>query len=260
MRLLVLSDLHHELWRDRAPAINPGLSRPDAVILPGDIDTGAKAVQWAAETFPGIPVLYVDGNHEPYGHSLENTQADIAAACQATGNVHFLNCGEHQIGSIRFLGASMWTDFRLFGDDQRQDAMREADASMNDYKRIRLASKGFRKLRAADTARIHATHKSWLRQKLAEPFSGRTVVITHTAPSMLSVTPEYATDPLSASFASNLDDLVEQADLWIHAHMHHSVDYLVGKCRVVCNPCGYPMKDGSMENKAFNPAFIVEID
>ena len=32
MRLLVLSDLHHELWRELAPRIDPALSRPDAVI------------------------------------------------------------------------------------------------------------------------------------------------------------------------------------------------------------------------------------
>ena len=44
MRILLLSDLHHELWREKAPAIDPGVSRPDIVILAGDIDTGAKAV------------------------------------------------------------------------------------------------------------------------------------------------------------------------------------------------------------------------
>lgn len=48
MRLLILSDLHHELWRDQAPIIDPSVSKPDAVILAGDINTGAKAVTWAA--------------------------------------------------------------------------------------------------------------------------------------------------------------------------------------------------------------------
>jgi predicted phosphodiesterase len=41
MRILLLSDLHHELWRERAPEITPSVSRPDFVILAGDIDTGA---------------------------------------------------------------------------------------------------------------------------------------------------------------------------------------------------------------------------
>jgi predicted phosphodiesterase len=64
MRLLVLSDLHHELWRERAPQIDPAVNNPDVVILAGDINTGAKAVDWAACTFPGLPVMYVHGNHE----------------------------------------------------------------------------------------------------------------------------------------------------------------------------------------------------
>ena len=50
MRLLILSDLHHELWRDQAPIIDPSISKPDAVILAGDINTDAKAVAWAAQT------------------------------------------------------------------------------------------------------------------------------------------------------------------------------------------------------------------
>jgi Icc-related predicted phosphoesterase len=100
---------------------------------------------------------------------------------------------------------------------------------MTDYKRIRLAKKGYRKLRAADTAQFHAIEKSWLTKKLEEPFEGQTVVITHMAPSMQSVTDQFAHDLASASYASRLEDLAEKADLWIHGHMHDSFDYLIGK-------------------------------
>ena len=74
----------------------------------------------------------------------------------------------------------MWTDFRLFGDDERPACMREAEAVMIDYKRIRLAKQRYRKLRAANTAQFHAIEKSWLTKKLDEPFEGQTVVITVT--------------------------------------------------------------------------------
>ena len=57
MRLLILSDLHHEIWREHAVVIDPAISKPDVVILAGDIDLGARAVDWAARTFPGLPVL-----------------------------------------------------------------------------------------------------------------------------------------------------------------------------------------------------------
>lgn len=259
MRILILSDLHLEIWRERAPSIDPDVSKPDVVVLAGDIDIGAKAVPWAAATFPGVPVLYVHGNHEAYGKKLEEVHADILAACHSAGHVHFLNCGEFVLGPVRFLGAALWTDFRLFGDDERQASMRAAEAVMTDYQRIRLAQNGYRKLRAADTAKFHALQKSWLRQKLDEPFDGHTVVISHMAPSMQSVPDQYAHDPVSAAYASRLEDIAEKADLWIHGHTHASVDYQIGPCRVVCNPCGYMTRAGQAENPQFDPNFVIEL-
>lgn len=259
MRILIVSDLHHELWLEHAPTIDPSVSRPDIVVLAGDINTGSKAVHWAATTFPGLPVLYVHGNHEAYGRNLQDTQAEIREACEATANVHFLDCDEYILGDVRFLGATLWTDFRLFGDASRAASMREAESVMTDYKRIRLSEKGYRKLRSADTARFHSLHRSWLTKKLDEPFVGSKVVITHMAPSLRSVAERFSSDLTSASYASRLDCLVEKADLWIHGHMHDSFDYCIGACRVVCNPCGYKTRNGTAENEQFDPGFVVEL-
>lgn len=258
MRLLILSDLHHELWREFAPRIDPARSRPDAVILAGDIDSGARGVAWAERTFPGLPVFYVHGNHEGYGHDLDTVQLEMEAASQAAGNVLVLNCGEQIIGNVRFLGATLWTDFRLFGDDTRHAAMQECEALMNDYRRIGLAAKS-RKLNASDTAQFHARQRHWLERKLDQPFAGKTVVVTHMAPSMRSVAGRFRTMPVSAAYASRLESLVERADLWVHGHMHTSFDYTVGKCRVLCNPCGYMTRGGTPENPRFDPDFIVDV-
>jgi len=260
MRLLVLSDLHHELWRDETPQGDLALSRPDAVILAGDIDTGTRAVAWAATTFAGLPVLYVHGNHEGHGHHLDKVRQELRAACAATPNVHFLAADTHVItdqagNAVRFLGATLWTDFRLLGDDTRQAAM----PVMNDYKRIRLAGMGFRKLRAADTAMFHAQQKAWLARELAQPFEGRSVVISHMAPSLLSVDDAFGSEGCSPAYASRLDDLAAQADLWVHGHIHASRDYRIGPCRVVANPCGYKTRSGTPQNPQFNPNFIVDL-
>jgi hypothetical protein len=50
-----------------------------------------------------------------------------------------------------------------------------------------------------------------------------------------------------------------RADLWVHGHMHESSDYQIGQCRVVCNPCGYMTRSGTVENRRFDPNFIVEL-
>lgn len=259
MRLQILSDLHLEAWGDTAPFGNPAISQPDVVVLAGDIHAGNKAVSWAAQHFAGIPVLYVHGNHEAYGKNLEDMQADIARTCEATENVHFLNASEYQIGEIRFLGATLWTDFCLFGEEHLPYTLKEAEDLMPDYQRITLAEQGYRKLLPTDTRKIHAKQKSWLNKRLNAPFVGRTVVVSHMAPSLQSVSPRYADDLLSAAFASQLDELAQKADLWIHGHMHESFDYQLGKCRVICNPCGYPLHSGRMENAAFDPDLIVDL-
>lgn len=261
MRLLILSDLHLEIRRNDPLPLRWDLeaSRPDAVILAGDIDTGARAVPWAAQTFAGLPVLYVAGNHEAYGHELSAVERELRQACAATANVHFLNCDQHVIGNVRFLGATLWTDFALFGMPQQAAAMAQAEEVMTDYRRITLAAPVTRALRAADTAQLHARHKAWLTARLDEAWDGATVVITHMAPSMRSVAARYADDLTSASFASPLDALAAKPDLWIHGHMHDAFDYPVGPGRVVCNPCGYLLRGGGNENAAFNAGFIVEL-
>jgi predicted phosphodiesterase len=259
MRLLVLSDLHLEQWRQYAPRINPSISQPDAIILAGDIHNGGRAVPWAQETFRGLPVLYVHGNHEAYGSDIESACKETFAACASADNVHFLKCGEHRIGDVRFLGTTLWADFDLFDVDNRSLSMTASEDVLADYRCIHFSSTDSRLLRATDTARLHVEQRAWLEEKLDEPFNGKTVVITHMAPSMKSVAARYAQDLVSSAFASNLEDLVMKADLWVHGHTHDSFDYAIGKCRVVCNPCGYLLRSGVGENPLFDPNFIAEI-
>lgn len=259
MRLLILSDLHLEIRRHDPLRFDLGASRPDVVILAGDIDTGTQAVPWAAETFPEQTVLYVAGNHEAYGHELNAVERGLRQACAATRNVHFLNCDEYVTGGTRFLGATLWTDFALFGPPEQAAAMAQAEKFMTDYRRITLADPDVRPLRAADTLALHQGHKAWLMARLATSFTGKTVVVTHMAPSMRSVAERYAQDLTSAAFASPLDDLAGKPDLWIHGHMHDSFDYQAGAGRVVCNPCGYLHRGGGNENAGFDPAFIVTL-
>ena len=265
MRLLILSDLHLEVWDDATPAIDLAQSRPDVVILAGDIATGSDAVAWAARTFGALPVLYVHGNHEGYGHQLEQMQDAIHKACakaNAKGaSIRLLNQEAVIIDGVRFLGATLGTDFMLFGAERREEAMTAAQSYMPDYQHISTGSSREKRLLCAeDTATLHAQHKRWLAEQLAQPFDGRTVVITHMAPSMQSVEAQYAGNLGSPAFASPLDALAAQADLWVHGHMHASHDYRIGACRVVCNPCGYRCPDGTPENAYYDPNRIVVLD
>jgi predicted phosphodiesterase len=259
MRILPLSDLHREIYPERDLGIDLEVCRPDVVILAGDIDKGTRAVQWAAEAFKGIQVLYVAGNHEFYGAEIDTVPKAIQAACEQTTNVTYLDRESFIIGGVRFLGATLWTDFALFGKPNRPIAKVACGVAMNDYRQIRFAANGYRKINPEDTALVHALTRNYLEQELAKPFDGKTVVVTHMAPSRLSVPEQFAQDIVSSAYASNLDYLTVQADLWIHGHTHTSMNYHLFKCNVVANPCGYQHRGGLNENPNFNPNLIIEI-
>ena len=71
----------------------------------------------------------------------------------------------------------------------------------------------------------------------------------------MSVQPQYKEDLLTAAFASDLDELLAKATLWVHGHLHAPSNYVLHGCRVVANPRGYV---DIREDKAFNPALVVE--
>lgn len=257
MRILVLSDLHLEHWRGRSPLPDLMLSTPDIVVLAGDIAQGADAVEWAADTFKPLPVLYVAGNHEFYGGHVGTVLEAIKAACSTTANVHFLDRNSFSYHGVRFLGATLWTDFNLFHDTNF--SMRVVQNSLNDY---RLIETGVgRTLTVEDTLHFHLGDIDFVDRMLDcdDHNHRKTVCITHHAPSFRSVPMKFRYDLVSAGYASNLDHVASKADLWIHGHTHDSFDYMIEQCRVVCNPCGYPLVFGKPENTKFNPNFIVEI-
>ncbi len=251
MRIRVLSDLHLE-FRDWTPP--PVMA--DVVVLAGDIHAGALGLEWARRHFPSTPVVYVAGNHEFYGNTLQEISAELRNEGRRL-DIAVLDASAVVIEGVRFLGAPLWTDFALYGREPHRvaRAMSIAKYGMNDFRVIRFAKEGL--LRPEHTRAIHLEHARWLQEKLAEPFEGPTVVVTHFLPHSRSIHAKYEGDGMNAAFASDLNHLVRPpVRLWIHGHTHESCDYTVNGTRVVCNPRGYlPMEP----NAAFQPDLVVEV-
>lgn len=142
--------------------------------------------------------------------------------------------------------------------------MELAERALNDHRLIRLTTGPFD---AQAALAFHEADCAWLRSELAKPFAGETVVITHHAPSERSVHPRFQGDPLTGAFVTDLPDLLEQAQVWIHGHHHNSSDYVERGCRVVCNPSGYPLGLNSIryaeemhfENAEFDGRLVIEL-
>jgi len=250
VRLQVLSDLHLE----HAPY--PGTpADADAIVLAGDISTGTRGVRWAHSWAPGRPVLYVAGNHEFYGQSLPSLIDELRQAAAGTA-VHVLEDDEVTIDGVRFLGCSLWSDFEFDGAEHRERSMSLCERLVSDYGQIRFSPEG-RPLRAADTRAVHLRSRGWLRERLATPWAGPTVVISHHAPLVRGKPEQALMRAIAGAFASDLSDLMgaDQVGLWIFGHTHRVADLDVAGTRLVSNPRGYPHQpvDG------FDPDLVVEV-
>lgn len=254
MKLHILSDLHLEFGGLRLPEVDA-----DVTVLAGDIGVGLAGIEWALQTFQR-PVIYVMGNHEFYGQRSMPELWKKARKKVAGTHVHLLENETIEIDGVRFLGSTLWTDFELFGD--REAAMKDA-LDMNDYWSILTEPRaGYAtnnraaRLTPQDTLRMHEEGVAWLSKELEGQNGLPIVVVTHTAPHRGSLHQKYKHHPISPAFVSDLDELVQCADLWIHGHTHDSFDYRAGKCRVVCNPRGYA---GRELNPGFDSGLVVEV-
>lgn len=265
MKIWVLSDMHTEF----GPWEPPTIPDADVCVIPGDIAAGAvQAIDWCREhVLPHMPIVTVLGNHEFYGSNIER-ELKLGREYAPHAGVHLLENSSVIIDGVRFLGCTLWTNFDLLanGDPGAQmTALAASRAGMNDFQRIKLKDFSKDRFHPEDARDTHQHSVAWLESQLATEFVGDTVVVTHHCPSPQSVHPRFRRELLSASYASDLEPLIEryQPALWLHGHTHDSYDYSIGATRVLCNPRGYPpekrAKVQTPENTAFDPGLVAEI-
>lgn len=240
-RIFLISDLHLECRPDEQWTFT---GSPDVVVLAGDIHTKGRGVEWAQHTFGETPVVYVMGNHEGWGKQWQYTLAKMEERAQGT-NVHILHRKQVQIAGIRFLGATMWTDFSAWHD--RQEAYDAAALvsrdryapGMRDYRKIRTT--GFRRLEPRDVLNWNARDKDFLLSSSAIPFDGPTVVVSHHPP-VLDAMKRPAQDASDAGYASDWEAGVRQISpvAWFYGHTHNPKYFNVGFTLMASHAAGHP--------------------
>jgi predicted phosphodiesterase len=210
----------------------------DLIVLAGDIDTGLRGLKYAdvISDMHEKPVIYIAGNHEFYRHDYAVLLEEMRGFAAQLPDVHFLEQDELIIQGTRFLGTTLWTDFKGNGSTDRAQNMNELRQNLADFHLIKCQEKSFT---PDDALAIHEESREWLTAKFREPFKGRTVVVTHHAPSLLCEHPSFNYGPMTTGFVSEMDNLVSKADLWICGHTHANIDLKIGKTRLVSNQMGY---------------------
>ncbi len=282
LRIQVASDLHLERYPDFTPQAAP---EADVLVLAGDIGSyqpGSLLASEATADFaltrfspkrPGSPwrrVLFVPGNHEYDSLELPPTREKLRGLCVELGII-WLDREVVVIDGVRFLGTTLWSDFEALAatertETKRQQALAKAYRAANFYLRKNTTRQGDQPMLAEDLREEGLACQRWLRDTLAQPHDGATVVVTHFAPTLHSADPRYGLVPGTAGFCNGLDDLLPHANLWIHGHLHCPVDHTVrgrlgadGRewaCRIVANPRGYFSKG---EQAGFIERRVVEV-
>jgi Icc-related predicted phosphoesterase len=245
-KVLILADLHSDLWeaRRRDPLAGYDLSDLDLLLIAGDL-TNKGDVQWryALERLSAhidLNRVHVGpGNHDYYGGRVDR-EDKLREVAEAAG-AHFMQKTELIHEGVRFLYCTLWTDMRLGGLTLEFNRMRAED-KMNDHRMIRVEAEGFRRMSALHSSNIHADHKAWIGARLATPFDGETIVVTHHAPHPYSLRGTDGPADLPFAYASDLSDLIRthQPKLWAHGHTHIPADYDIGTTRVLNVSLGYP--------------------
>lgn len=186
-------------------------------------------------------VIYVMGNHEHYHGKFYKTWHELIA--EMPDNVEVLEQQSVEIDGVLFLGGTLWTSCNK-GDPLTIQTLKHG---MNDYRaitnRVGAPYSTWRKLQPEDTAAVFSSTVRYFRETIAANPDRKVVVCTHHAPSFQSVHEDYKHErEMNGGYASDLSEFIldhPQIKFWTHGHMHDPSDYMIGDCRIICNPRGY---------------------
>lgn len=267
MKIQIVSDLHLEF----SDLLIKNENNADVLILGGDIMLAEKVLLPESEygvrfrdflkrcSFQFPHVIYIAGNHEFYGGYWDKSLEKLRAACAMHHNVYFLERDTKVIDDVVFVGGTLWTDMNKF-DPLTLHAVRDM---MSDYRTITNDNKGYTKLKPADTCQRHRETRQYFEHVVKENKDKTVVVVGHHTPSFQSCHEAYKSDYImNGAYHSDLTDIMldnPNIKLWIHGHTHHCFDYVIGNCRVVCNPRGYHQTGGWSEDTGWDPNKIIEV-
>ena len=233
MKIRLLSDLHTEF---RLPYKTHPMSQyrgEDVLVLAGDIASGSTNTMSVIKHFLdcGFPqVVYVPGNHEYYGGDFDDFNHKMRDKCAKLEGVHFLNADSVVISGVKFVGATLWTNFA----DNPLSQM-AARSGINDFRVIK-------KFSVDRCSKTYYDHIAYIKQGYETRGTMPVVVVTHFLPARECIAPRWrGPDLINDYFANDLGDYISTMTdtTWMFGHTHDATDIQLGTTRVVANPHGY---------------------
>lgn len=250
LKIWYFSDVHADAQNDDMPYGYPP-ENADVCVIAGDILGGPESVDYLASRIR-VPIIFVPGNHEYWGHVYQKSRSAMLKCAARHSHVTVLSDGQTTtVGDVLFVGATLFTDFALFGERHVPEVMAEAIKEGFDFRSIAFGRYGEdeRLFTPADAKAIHERSLEKIEEALSITSCDRKVVVSHYGPSPQSIPNEFQGVISNAWYVSDLTEFIKRTspDVWIHGHVHKSFDYRIGKCRVLCNPRGFERENMSFE-------------
>lgn len=238
MKIAVGSDVHLENWKEALPALP---DEADILIMAGDLTSlGDGATRLRERYDTDKPIFYVPGNHEYYGSVYQDRLAQIETDCDVN-KINFVGPGRsYDIDGVKIVGATLWTDYKLNGDEVA--GMISAGVGMSDHYTIGFreddGNKWFLPRHALE---LHEEHLNWLLTACAQDYNPRTIIITHHLPTRACIHPRWERSSLNPAFASEVLHRFQDfmPALWVYGHSHDEMDLTIGGTRLLSNQLGY---------------------
>lgn len=225
MKYSLISDMHVNHPQNKTPYDK--LER--LVVVAGDTSNGLEGLRFLEKLQnKGFQVLAIDGNHEHYsnlnkGRTIYETISRFRESFPADETIEgyrFIMRNGWYLVKDEEAWASYMNDMRFSGSS-RDEINSFAEEDMK-YIRSELQK-----------AKIHRL---------------KAVVVTHTAPCLDTLNPEFEGhfsndwyyNPLMTHLLEEFSDTIA---VWNHGHTHAAADKIVSGTRVVCNPRGYPREN-----------------
>ena len=155
----------------------------------------------------------------------------LRATCDRLGII-WLEREQLLIDGVRFVGTTLWADYDALARGSRPGARaaaaRQGLRAANFYLEKMATMRGGALFDAAAMREQALLCQQWLEQALAQPHDGPTVVVTISRPACAAPIRATVRTPGTAGFCNALDGWLEQADLWLHGHLHCAHDYRAG--------------------------------
>ena len=190
-------------------------------------------------------VIYVTGNHEYYGTSIQEAHSILTAYLPI--KILWLYNHHVELDGVIFAGGTLWTSL----DDGKRGSNWQRE--MNDSDEIGWSTSscwGGKYAPRLNPDNVWSMHQTTLAAISRATKKGKPVVVTHHCPSHMCNSPEFAGLDTWPGYITNLHKFImdrTNIKAWICGHSHHHTSFYIGGCNVRMNSLGYigsePMAD-----------------